>query len=57
MFSLKEIIILPQKIKQGKLCWIGHKVHLGFSVTPYGKTQTNFLANPIFCKIHIHINI
>ena len=28
--------------------WVGQKVHLGFLVTFYGKTQTNFLANPIF---------
>ena len=27
--------------------WVGQKVHLGFSVTSYGKTRTNFLANPV----------
>ena len=27
--------------------WAGQKVHLGFSVTSYGQTQENFLANPI----------
>ena len=26
---------------------VGQKVHLGFSVPSYGKTQKNFLANPI----------
>ena len=25
--------------------WVGHKVLLGFSVTPYGKTWINILAN------------
>lgn len=33
-------------IMQGKY-WAGQKVTLGFSVTSYGKTQMNFLANPI----------
>ena len=28
--------------------WVGQKVHLGFSVWSDGKTQTNFVANPIF---------
>ena len=27
--------------------WVGQKVHPGFSVTSHGKTQTNFLANPM----------
>lgn len=27
--------------------WVGHKIHLGFSVTPYRETLTNFLTNPI----------
>ena len=27
--------------------WVGQEVHLGFSVTSYGKTRTNFLANPV----------
>ena len=27
--------------------WVGQKVRSGFSVTSYGKTHTNFLANPI----------
>ena len=26
---------------------VGQKVHLGFSVRSYRKTQTNFLGNPI----------
>ena len=33
-------------IMQGKY-WVGQKVSLGFSVTSYGKTQMNCLANPI----------
>lgn len=36
--------------------WVGRKVHLGlFSVTFYGKTQMNFLANPIHVDIYIYI--
>lgn len=31
----------------GCVYWAGRKVRLGFSVTAYRKTQTNFLANPI----------
>ena len=27
--------------------WVGQKVHSGFSVTSHGKTQMNFLANPM----------
>ena len=30
------------------LYWVGQKVRSGFSVRSYGKTQTNFLANPIY---------
>ena len=30
--------------------WVGQKVHLGFSVTAYRKTQKNFLFNPIYVK-------
>ena len=30
--------------------WVGQKVHSGFSITSYGKTQINFLANPIFSQ-------
>ena len=26
--------------------WVGQKVYSGFSMTSYGKTQTNALANP-----------
>ena len=29
------------------LYWVGQKVHLGFSVRCYVKTQVNVLANPI----------
>ena len=29
-----------------------HKVHLGFSVTSYRKTQTSFLANRIYVYMH-----
>ena len=31
--------------------WIGQRVHLGFSVTAYGKTLMNFLANLIHFKL------
>ena len=27
--------------------WVGQKVSSGFSIASYGKTQANFLANPI----------
>ena len=27
--------------------WVGQKVHSGFSIRCYRKTQTKFLANPI----------
>ena len=30
------------------LYWVGQKVCLDFSITSYGKTQMNFLANPIY---------
>ena len=26
--------------------WVGQKAHMGFSITVYGKTRTNSLANP-----------
>ena len=28
--------------------WVGQKVHSDFIIKRNGKTQTNFLANPIF---------
>ena len=31
-----------------QIYWVGPKVRSGYSVTSYGKTQTNFWANPIF---------
>ena len=34
--------------KRGYMYWVGQKVHSGFSVRCYGKTQTNFLANLIY---------
>ena len=34
--------------QKGNLYWLGQKVHLGFSIPCYRKTQTNFLANSIF---------
>ena len=33
---------------QKRLYWVGQKVHLGLSVTSYGKIWTDFLANPIW---------
>ena len=33
---------------QGHAYWVGQKVHSGFSIRCYGKTPTNFLANPIY---------
>ena len=40
--------------------YIGQKVCLDFSLTSYGKTQMNSLANPvynIYMCIHIYINV
>ena len=34
----------------GQLHWAGQKVCLAFSLTPYGKTQMNFLDNAILQK-------
>ena len=31
--------------------WVGQKGHSGFSVTSYGKTQMNFLANPVLRRV------
>ena len=33
--------------------WVGQNVH--FSITLYGKTQTNFLTNPIDMEIRVFI--
>ncbi|XP_022422539.1 centromere protein V-like, partial [Delphinapterus leucas] len=35
------------------LYWVGQKVCLSFSVRCYGKTQMNFLANPVFLDIYL----
>lgn len=32
--------------------WVGQKFHSGFSLTYYGKTQTNSLAKPIQSLLH-----
>lgn len=37
--------------------WVGQEVCLGSSVTFYGKTQTNFLANPIYILHHKRYSI
>lgn len=31
--------------------WVGQKFHLGFPITSYGTTPTNFLANSINTNI------
>ena len=36
--------------------WVGQEFCSGFSLTPYGKTQTNFFANPV-CYICISIQL
>ena len=35
--------------------WVGPKVHSGFPVTSYGKTRTNFLANPILFVVRVYL--
>ena len=35
-------------IYQNQLYWDGQNVCPSFSVTSYGNTQTNFLANPMY---------
>ena len=30
------------------MLWVGQKVHSGFTVRVYGKTQTDFLSNTIY---------
>ena len=35
----------------------GQKVHLGFSVMSCGKTQMNFLANPVYHIFCIHSSV
>ena len=37
---VRQLEVLP-------MYWTGQKVYLGFSVRWYGKTRTNFLANPV----------
>ena len=36
--------------------WVGQKVHWGFSMMSYRKTQTNFLANPVLCGLAKTVN-
>ena len=43
----KKIKILGVNLTREVKYWVGQKVHLGFSIRCYGKTQTNFLANTI----------
>ena len=31
---------------------VGQKVHLGFSIKCYGKTQMNFLPNPVLSSVY-----
>lgn len=53
----KTALFRPQSpwayINLKNIYWVGQKLHLGFSVTYYGETQTNFLASPIFSKFHM----
>lgn len=37
--------------------WVGHKVHLDFSLSWYGKTQNNFLANPVNALSHVNSGV
>ena len=39
---MSKIASLPE------IYWVGQKVHSDFSITPYGKTQMNLLAIPVF---------
>ena len=41
------LMALTYVVTQSPLCWVGQKVHLGFSTLSYRKTQMNFLAHPI----------
>ena len=40
-------LVCPQPLRKGTWYHVGQKVHLGFSMTSYGKTQMSFSANPI----------
>ena len=41
------LMALTYVVTQSPLCWVGQKVHLGFSAPSYRKTQMNFLTHPI----------
>ena len=41
------LFIFPKFLHNYNTYWVGQKVHLGFSVQSNGKTQMNFLTNPI----------
>ena len=43
----EKLSVSPLVTSLKSMCWVGKKVHLGFSVTANGKTQMNSLANPV----------
>ena len=50
-FSRKRLLVIFKEIVSVEWyvpkCWVGQKVRSGFSISSYGKTGMNFLANPI----------
>ena len=43
----KRVSLKSDKFKLQFYYWVGHRVHLDFSIRYYEKTQMNILANPI----------
>ena len=50
------LVIRPSRLPSA-FYWVGPDVLWGFSIRCYGKTWTNFLAKPIFSKVHLFIPI
>ena len=44
------LVVCVFLFKNSTCLWVGQKIPLGFSVTSYGNTQTNYLANTILIK-------
>ena len=44
------LVVCVFLFKNSTCLWVGQKIPLGFSVTSYGNTQMNYLANPILIK-------
>ena len=42
-----SLLKLCTDLRWDRSCWAGQKTCLGFSIPSYGKTQVNFLANPV----------